>query len=184
MEYIARHYNMDLSLVWALRLEGKTNQEKFKKLGWGLLTWDQGNFNECDERFGDAWPTRTPDFSLPMCSKLHFVMEVSAQEIQEYIKSDGKNLFRGWLRSLQNKQARARIRVRLNRIRLGNFGDAKAVGNGVNEIRIHHGPGYRSYFGRVSNTIVLLLCGGGKKTQHQDIQKAQAFWKDYQERPL
>ena len=116
--------------------------------------------------------------------KLHFVMEVSAQEIQEYIKSDGKNPFRGWLRSLQNKQARARIRVRLNRIRLGNFGDAKAVGKGVNEIRIHHGPGYRIYFGRVSNTIVLLLCGGGKKTQHQDIQKAQAFWKDYQERPL
>jgi len=60
MEYIARHYNMDLPLVWALRLEGKTDQEKFKELGWGLRTWDQWNFNECDERFGDDWPGRIP----------------------------------------------------------------------------------------------------------------------------
>ena len=60
MEYIARHYNMDLALVWALRLEGKMDQEKFKELGWGLRTWDQWNFNECDERFGDDWPGRIP----------------------------------------------------------------------------------------------------------------------------
>jgi DNA-binding XRE family transcriptional regulator len=53
MDYIARHYHMDLALAWALRLEGKTDQEKFKELGWGLRTWDQWNFNECDERFGD-----------------------------------------------------------------------------------------------------------------------------------
>ena len=51
---------MDLALVWALRLEGKTDQEKFKELGWGLRTWDQWNFNECDERFGDDWPGRIP----------------------------------------------------------------------------------------------------------------------------
>ena len=56
MEYIARHYSMDLPLVWALRLEGKADQEKFKELGWGLRTRDQWNFNECDERFGDDWP--------------------------------------------------------------------------------------------------------------------------------
>ena len=60
MEYIARHYKMDLALAWALRLEGKTDQEKFKELGWGLRTWDQWNFNECDERFGDDWPGRIP----------------------------------------------------------------------------------------------------------------------------
>jgi len=60
MDYIARHYHMDLPLVWALRLEGKTDQEKFKELGWGLRTWDQWNFNECDERFGDDWPGRIP----------------------------------------------------------------------------------------------------------------------------
>ncbi len=60
MDYIARHYHMDLALVWALLLEGKTDQEKFKELGWGLRTWDQWNFNECDERFGDDWPGRIP----------------------------------------------------------------------------------------------------------------------------
>ncbi len=60
MEYIAKHYDMDLPLVWVLRLEGKTDQEKFKELGWGLRTWDQWNFNECDERFGDDWPGRIP----------------------------------------------------------------------------------------------------------------------------
>jgi len=60
MDYIARHYNMDLALAWALRLEGKTDQGKFKELGWGLRTWDQWYFNECDERFGDDWPGRIP----------------------------------------------------------------------------------------------------------------------------
>jgi len=60
MDYIARHYHMDLALAWALGLEGKTDQERFKELGWGLRTWDQWNFNECDERFGDDWPGRIP----------------------------------------------------------------------------------------------------------------------------
>ena len=60
MEYIAAHYQMDLALTWAIRLQGKTDQEKFKDLGWGLRTWDQWNFNECDERFGDDWPGRIP----------------------------------------------------------------------------------------------------------------------------
>ena len=58
MEYIAAHFQMDLPLAWALRLQGKTDQEKFKELGWGLRTWDQWNFNDCDERFGDDWPGR------------------------------------------------------------------------------------------------------------------------------
>ncbi len=60
MDYIARHYHMDLALAWALHLEGKTDQEKFKELGWGLRAWDQWYFNECDERFGDDWPGRIP----------------------------------------------------------------------------------------------------------------------------
>ena len=61
MKYIAGHYNMDLALAWALRLEGKTDQEKFKALGCGLRTWDIWNFNERDERFGDDWPGCIPD---------------------------------------------------------------------------------------------------------------------------
>ncbi len=60
MEYIANHYNIDLPLAWAMRLKGMIDQEKFKELGWGLRTWDQWYFSECDERFGDDWPGRIP----------------------------------------------------------------------------------------------------------------------------
>ncbi len=60
MDYIARHYHMDIPFALFLHLEGRTDQEKFKELGWGLRTWDQWNFNECDERFGDDWPGRIP----------------------------------------------------------------------------------------------------------------------------
>ncbi len=60
MEYIARHYNMDMALAWSLRLEGMTDQERFEALGWGLRTWDQWNINECDDRLGDNWPGRIP----------------------------------------------------------------------------------------------------------------------------
>ena len=63
MDYIARHYNMDLPLAWALRLEGKTDQEKFKELGWGLRTWDQWNFNECLPR-EIFTPLNHSDFSV------------------------------------------------------------------------------------------------------------------------
>jgi transcriptional regulator with XRE-family HTH domain len=60
MEYIAAHYQMDLALTWAIKLQRKTDQEKFKALGWGLRTWDQWYFNNCDEQFGDDWPGRIP----------------------------------------------------------------------------------------------------------------------------
>jgi len=60
MGYIADHYNMDLALAWALRLEGKADQEKFKELAWGLRTWDLWNFNKGDVLFGDDWPGKIP----------------------------------------------------------------------------------------------------------------------------
>jgi putative addiction module killer protein len=97
----------------------------------------------------------------------------------EYLTEDGHNPFRKWLEKLRDHQARAKIRVRLNRIRLGNFGDCKTVGKGVNELRIPHGPGYRVYFGRKGNTVVILLHGGDKKTQSRDIALAQTYWSDY-----
>jgi putative addiction module killer protein len=101
-------------------------------------------------------------------------------EILEYVNENGKNVFHEWLCSLKDKRARARVRVRLNRLRLGNFGDCKSVGGGVGELRVDYGPGYRVYFGRDGDRIVILLCGGAKKTQSKDIQLAQQYWAEYQ----
>ncbi len=60
MDYIARHYHMDVVMTWALRLEGKSDVERFKSLGWGLRAWDLWYFNDIDQRFGDSWPGQIP----------------------------------------------------------------------------------------------------------------------------
>ena len=109
-------------------------------------------------------------------------METQEWEIREYLRSDGKCPFRNWLKSLKDVNARARIRVRINRIRLGNFGDCKSVGSGVSEFRIDYGPGYRVYYGRVGEKLILLLCGGSKKNQEKDIKLAKEYWFDYKRR--
>ena len=77
-----------------------------------------------------------------------------AVEILEYLTEDGHNPFREWLETLNDREARARVRVRINRIRLGNFGDSKSVGSGISELRIPYGPGYRVYFGKQGNTVL------------------------------
>ena len=71
------------------------------------------------------------------------------------------------------------MRARLNRIRLGNFGDCTGVGEGVEELRIDFGPGYRVYFGQQGALVVISLCAGSKKTQDKDIAKAKKYWKEY-----
>ena len=109
-------------------------------------------------------------------------METKEWDIREYLAPDGKCPFRNWLRSLKDAKARARIRARINRIRLGNFGDCKSVGSGVSEFRIDYGPGYRVYFGRVGEKIVLLLCGGTKRNQEKDIKLAKEYWYDFKKR--
>ena len=80
--------------------------------------------------------------------------------------------FKKWFSSLKDKRAKARIDVRIKRVSLGNFGDVEPVGNGVSELRIDYGAGYRVYFVKRGNIIVILLCGGDKSTQSKDIQKA------------
>ena len=85
-------------------------------------------------------------------------------------------IFVRWLNRLKDQRAVARIVQRIDRLSLGNFGDAKPVGGGVSELRIDHGPGYRLYFARRRNgQIVILLCGGTKKRQNVDIARARAM---------
>jgi putative addiction module killer protein len=87
--------------------------------------------------------------------------------------------FTDWLTSLKDARAIGVVRARLNRIRLGNFGDCKSVGGGVEELRIDFCPGYRIYFGHQGPVVVVLLCGGDKKTQARDIVTARKYWKEY-----
>jgi len=83
-----------------------------------------------------------------------------------------------WFRRLRDRQARARILVRIRRLSLGNPGDVASVGEGVSEMRIHNGPGYRVYFTERDQTLVFLLAGGNKRTQKRDIELAQQLARD------
>lgn len=87
--------------------------------------------------------------------------------------------FSEWLASLKDVRTVGIVRARLNRIRLGNFGDCKSVGGGVEELRIDFGPGYRICYARDGALVVILLCGGSKRTQARDILTAQRYWKEY-----
>ena len=98
-------------------------------------------------------------------------------EVRVYKSLDGRCPFDDWLLVLRDVRARARIRARIARLREGNFGDAKPIGEGVHELRVHHGPGYRIYFARQGRAVVILLCGGDKQTQPRDIERAKRYWR-------
>ena len=101
---------------------------------------------------------------------------------REYSTAGGKIPLSIWLDGLRDKAARARILARLDRLSVGLPGDWRSVGNGVRELRIDHGPGYRVYYGQDGATLILLLCGGDKRSQAEDIEKAHGYWKDYKAR--
>jgi len=105
--------------------------------------------------------------------------EVQPREIQRYVNSDGRVPFDEWFDSFKDANTQAKIISRLKRVVSGNLGDYRSVGEGVCEIRIDYGPGFRIYFGQVGTTIVILLCGGDKSTQNRDIRQAQEYWTDY-----
>jgi putative addiction module killer protein len=90
--------------------------------------------------------------------------------------------FSDWLRKLRDENARARIQIRIRRLSLGNFGDIKPVGEGVSELRIDYGPGYRVYLCQRGAVLVLLLVGGTKKTQEADIAKAKKIAREWEYR--
>lgn len=100
-------------------------------------------------------------------------MENNPKEILNYITPNGKIPFEEWLNSLRDINARTKIKARLRRFALGNLGDYKTVGGGICNLRINYGKGYRIYFGQVGSVIIILLSGGDKDTQQNDIQKAK-----------
>ena len=106
-------------------------------------------------------------------------MEVQPRDIKRYTTPDGKVPFDEWFDSLRDLKAKFKIDRRLDRVGTGNLGDYRSVGEGVCELRINYGPGYRVYFGQVEETIVLLLIGGDKSTQEQDIRNPKKYWTDY-----
>lgn len=86
------------------------------------------------------------------------------------------------LSSLRDVRARAQIEVRLRRVSSGNFGDAKSVGDGVSELRVDVGAGYRVYYGKHGQALVILLCGGDKGSQQSDTALAKSYWTDWKRR--
>ena len=108
--------------------------------------------------------------------------EAQPYAIEMYVTRTGRVPFEEWLLRLRDARARARIRARLARVWLGNLGDAHAVGGGVWELRIDCDPGYRVYYAQSGPATLLLLCSGDKTSQAADIQQAQTYWTEYQER--
>jgi putative addiction module killer protein len=101
------------------------------------------------------------------------------KELEFYITSDGKIPFNEWYESLKDKRGREEIARRLNRILKGNPGDHKILTEGLYEMKITYGPAYRIYYTEKDKKIIVLLCGGDKSTQSEDIEKAKRYLKDY-----
>jgi putative addiction module killer protein len=107
--------------------------------------------------------------------------QVRPVRVIEYVDERGENVFRIWLGSLA-KSVIGRVQFRLDRVASGNFGDHRFLGKGVSELRLHFGPGYRIYFGKIGNDLVILLGGGDKSSQSRDITEASRRLASLQER--
>ena len=103
-------------------------------------------------------------------------------ELENYLDADGQDPYAQWLAGLADLQARARVLVRVVRMGGGNFGDHKPVRDGVWELRIDYGPGYRVYYAQAGKRLILLLAGGDKRRQSSDIETACQRWIDWQQR--
>jgi putative addiction module killer protein len=108
-------------------------------------------------------------------------MPLDEYVLRHYETANGKHPFAEWLWFLadRNRNAWARVQTRLDRLRLGNFGDARSLGKGLSELRIDIGPGYRVYFMVEGKSVVVLFCGGDKTTQPSDIRRAREYLADY-----
>jgi putative addiction module killer protein len=103
-------------------------------------------------------------------------------EISHYLTISGRDLFQTWLDDLRDMRARVAIQRRIDRLAAGNFGDHKVCRGGISELRIDVGPGYRVYYAKTGKAILLIVCGGDKRTQATDIERAVKCWEEYQRR--
>ena len=103
-------------------------------------------------------------------------------EIRHYVTRAGKDVFDDWLTELADARAQAKIATRINRLAAGNSGDCKSLRQGLYELRVDWGPGYRVYYAMIGKACVLLLCGGDKRKQAADIERALEYLRDYNER--
>jgi len=115
---------------------------------------------------------------------MRYIMTVETfpYTIDYYLTADGRKPFKEWLDGLRDIAARQKVRIRLDRVRLGNLGRNRSVGEGVYEIKIDYGPGYRIYYGLERKRLILLLLGGDKSSQDKDISLAREYWKDHKRR--
>ncbi len=103
-------------------------------------------------------------------------------DIELYRTSSGYCPFDEWFESIREMNTRAKVLTRLDRLKVGNFGDCKVLKSGIAELRIHYGPGIRVYYSKIGNKLILLLCGGDKGSQTKDINKAKEYLNEYHSR--
>ncbi len=105
-------------------------------------------------------------------------MENAPKTLLIYKEKNNKEPYKEWMKSIKDKKTQAVIQQRIGRLALGLYGDSKPVGEGVQELRIHYGAGYRVYFTEVNSVVIILLCGGDKASQQKDIACAKAYLKE------
>ncbi len=103
-------------------------------------------------------------------------------DLRRYVAANGRDILGHWLENLKDIRTRAKIVARIDRLAVGNFGDCKALQNGLSELRIDWGPGFRIYYAMLGRRRVLLICGGDKSRQASDIKKALEYLEDYRQR--
>ena len=108
-------------------------------------------------------------------------MAAIEREVRVYRTPDRREPFNLWLDRLRDARAVQKIQARIARIRVGNLGQTRSVGEGVHELKVDHGPGYRVYFAQDGQMLVILLCGGDKRTQDADIRTAKQYWAQYKQ---
>lgn len=126
-------------------------------------------------------PSRADNLTSCIRKDTVWVMESRRRILREYVDGAGRNRFREWIDGFRDLKTQYIIDARLTRIANGNMGDCESVGDGVMEFRIHHGSGYRIYFGQEGKNIIILIVGGDKRSQRKDISLAKSLWQQWQE---